>query len=391
MNSTPAQATRLFTFASGGWVLLLTGLITLALVAWAVAPALMRSVYHPPGDNKNIDTYLFDLADLQIPRQEILPIMIHRDMVPVMFDPTAAGPTPGDDTDSHWKAMQRRNDPQYGKYLVGDDRVIGVEINGESRCYPLSVMTVHEIINDTLGDPGSEVPIAVTYNWPCDSVMVFDRRVNGATLEFGVSGLLYNSNLLMYDVRRETAGGTPRIGGESLFSQLLAQGVSGPLAGVPLKIISCSLTSWRDWSAAHPQTTVLDCDLSIAKRYKDAAPNLYFQDPRPLRPVKPRMLPVGSSPPAAIDLPTKSRVIIVQAGDDPQSRRVFPISMMDGLADKNGQWITTINDVSWQFQLDRKTQNVTVQSDPPGRGMTIGYSFWFAWQAMHPEDAVIVR
>jgi hypothetical protein len=67
VSTTQAQPARLLTFASGGWVLLLTGLLTLALIAWAVAPAMMRSVYHPPGDGKSLDTYQFDLSNLQIP------------------------------------------------------------------------------------------------------------------------------------------------------------------------------------------------------------------------------------------------------------------------------------------------------------------------------------
>jgi hypothetical protein len=67
--------------------------------------------------------------------------------------------------------------------------------------------------------------------------MAFDRQVNGTTLEFGVSGFIYNSNVLMYDVHRETMQGKPqpRIGGESLFSQLLAQGVSGRMQALRSK------------------------------------------------------------------------------------------------------------------------------------------------------------
>ena len=335
---------------------------------------------HMLGDGKTIESYQFDLTHLSIAREEILPIMLHRDMVPVMFHPTATGPTGGDLSDTRWQVMQRRNDPQYGKYLVPDDRVIGVEIAGESRCYPVTVMTVHEIANDALGG----VPIAVTYNWPCDSVVVFDRRLDGKTLEFAVSGLIYNCNVLMYDVHREAASGKPIIRGENLFSQLLARGVSGVYAEKTLTIISASLTNWREWSKSHPQTTVLDRDLKLAKRYEDATPTSYFLDPKPLRPVKPSPAP----PPDG--MPLKTPVVIVEIAGDAGSRRVFPIPAMDRNADKDGVWSSQVGDLPIRFHFDRRTQTATVQADSPNQVMVM-YAFWFAWYAMHPEDQVVVR
>jgi hypothetical protein len=83
--------------------------------------------------------------------------------------------------------IKRINADQRGKFLVSSDRVIGVSLNGAHRAYPLQVMNCHEIVNDTLGG----VPIAVTYNPLCDSVVVFERELDGETLVFGVSGLLY--------------------------------------------------------------------------------------------------------------------------------------------------------------------------------------------------------
>src|SRR5207344_1682190 len=86
-----------------------------------------------------------------------------------------------------------------GKYLVPTDKVIAVVLNGAARAYPLRVLVWHEVVNDTVGG----IPIVVTYNPLSEGIAVFDRRVAGETLEFGVSGLLYQSNLLMYDRRPE--------------------------------------------------------------------------------------------------------------------------------------------------------------------------------------------
>src|SRR5262245_8924469 len=195
-----------------------------------MTPAVIRSFKHAPGDGKNIDSYGFDLSHLLVSRSEIAPATLHRDMVPVMGNPTASGPEPADPAltgveglRKRWEKMQRRNDPKYGKYLVPSDKVIGVEVNGEARAYPISVMYVHEIINDTLAG----VPIAVTYNWLCDSISVFDRRLDDRTLMFGASGLVYNSNMLMYDRALPTPDGPARPE-ESLWVQLDGRAIGGP-------------------------------------------------------------------------------------------------------------------------------------------------------------------
>src|SRR5262245_58043846 len=167
--------------------------------------------------------------------------------------------------------MQRRNDPKYGKYMVGSDIVIGVAINGEARAYPMHVIYVHQIINDTLGG----VPIAITYEWLSDSVVVFDRRPpgsgepasgartadtavahrseDGRPLEFHHAGLVYNSNLVMYDPNEKRTSASDPVygaGGESLWSQLLGAAISGPAAArqARLTIVPCELATWADWS-----------------------------------------------------------------------------------------------------------------------------------------------
>ena len=112
-----------------------------------------------------------------------------------------------------------------------------VEVNGETRFYPLSIMTAHEIVNDAFGD----VPIAVTYCPLCNTALAFDRRVNGEVLDFGVSGLLRNSDLVMWD--RQTT---------SLWQQITGEGVVGQYAGANLDTLSTSIVSFSQFAENFP-------------------------------------------------------------------------------------------------------------------------------------------
>jgi hypothetical protein len=364
---------RLITFGGGGWVLLLAGAITLGLLAWGLAPALLRTANRPPGDGKNIESYRFDLSNLLVDRSLVVPAMLHRDMAPPLTAPTATGPNQSLTTNDpeRWKAMQRRSDPKYGKYLVSSDLVIGVEVGGEARAYPLSIMFVHEIINDTLGS----VPIAVTYHWPCDSVVVFDRRVGERVIDLGVSGLVYNSNLLMYERTAHDVAATAG-GGESLWSQLLAKAVSGPAAGrgEALALIPAELVTWGDWSARKPQTSVVDRDLRLTDRYKDGEPPAHFQSDKLKFPVRP--LPPADGPEA------KTPVLAVAAGS---ARRVYPISYILHMA-SNGEWTDSLGSIELRFIADRTRGTVRIE---PNDAVQAVHAYWFAWHAMHPDDPLV--
>jgi len=131
---------------------------------------------------------------------------------------------------------------QQAGFLKDSDRILGVSYKGESRAYPIRILNWHEIVNDKIqGDA-----IAVTYCPLCGSGIVYNANINGESYEFGVSGLLYNSDMLLYD--RET---------ETLWSQILAKAVSGKLVGTELEIIQSSHTSWKAWKEKHPDSKVL--------------------------------------------------------------------------------------------------------------------------------------
>ena len=123
--------------------------------------------------------------------------------------------------------------------VSNSDTVIGLEINGDAKAYPLFIMVWHEIVNDEVGG----VPVAVTYCPLCYTNQVFERIINDEPVEFGTSGKLYNSNLVMYD--RLT---------DSYWSQALGTAIKGELTGEQLEIIPFDVITWGDWKVLHPDS-----------------------------------------------------------------------------------------------------------------------------------------
>ena len=140
-----------------------------------------------------------------------------------------------------------------GKETRLSDRepVITVKIGNDVRAYPIRYLTWHEIVNDTVGG----VPVAVTFCPLCNSALVFDRRVNGRTLSFGVSGMLRHSDMIMYD--RET---------ESWWQQAIGTGIVGAMNGAALTQLPSWMESWAEFRAANPKGRIMD-EPNWARRY----------------------------------------------------------------------------------------------------------------------------
>ncbi|MHC4100746.1 MAG: DUF3179 domain-containing (seleno)protein [Planctomycetota bacterium] len=360
MTAETSTRQHLLTFQSGGWVLLLGAVVTIAITAWALAGAFARNRTPLIGDGTNVETYGFDLTPCLVAREQLVAAGMCKDALRSLVDPpVVAG--------SEVEGINRR---QRGKFLVSTDRVIGVTVNGASRAYPIQILNCHEIVNDTLGG----VPIVVTYNPPCDSAVAFERTVGGETLEFGVSGLLYNSNLLMYDRREASAG-------ESLWCQLLGAAIAGPAAADErrLTLIDTALVAWEDWLDAHPDTTVVDRDPKKIKLYKQTSYDNYFQSPRLHFPVDP--LPPEGGPRA------KDRVVVVSTD---RIRAVYPLADIARRAGADGSYQATLDGTAVQFRYraDPETVVVSAGGDTPIRAV---HSFWFAWHAMHPDDELALQ
>ena len=221
----------------------------------------------------------------------------------------------------------------------------------------MKILNYHEVVNDRLGGR----PIAVTYCPLCDSAVVFDRRTELGEHEFGVSGLLYNSNVLLFD-----RGGQP----ESLWSQMMAQGVSGPAAGVSLTPLPAELTTWRDWATRHPQTTVLSSRTGHARDYRASPYQQYFDSPRLMFPVRP------------LDnrLPLKEPVLGVWTDE---AARAYPVSAFGREARIVEQELD-----GRRFTLEFDPQPNTVRVLHADEGLHWMYSFWFAWHAFQPETEI---
>ena len=137
-------------------------------------------------------------------------------------------------------------------WLEDVEPVVALEIGGDARAYPLQILTWHEIVNDEVGG----VPVAVTFCPLCNSAIVFDRRFEGDVLDFGVSGNLRNSDLIMYD--RQT---------HSWWQQFTGEGIVGRYAGGQLEHLPSLLVSFADFRAAYPDGRALSRDTGFVRQY----------------------------------------------------------------------------------------------------------------------------
>jgi len=171
------------------------------------------------------------------------------------------------------------------------DLIVGVFISGKSKAYPVRLLSLHEVINDQIDG----FAFAVTWCPLCYSAVVFNRMVDGVDLSFRASGYLLHDNLVMVDHPTET-----------LWSQLLGQGIKGAQRGTVLEVYPSTITTWGVWYENYPTTAVLSAD---SLGYKEGLPDPYagyFISGA-----------VGLSSSAQLDqrLPGKSLVMGVSLGD----------------------------------------------------------------------------
>lgn len=136
--------------------------------------------------------------------------------------------------------------------LRAQDMILAVESGSVAKAYPVRILNWHEVVNDDIG----EQPVLITWCPLCGSGLAYDPRANGHRYTFGVSGLLYQQNLLFFDVETE-----------SLWSQLRGQAAAGPLAGTTLQLLSVTMTTWQNWRAEHPRTLVLSFQTGFKRDY----------------------------------------------------------------------------------------------------------------------------
>ena len=241
-------------------------------------------------------------------------------------------------------------------YLKDKDRVLGVAIDGIAHAYPIRILNYHEIVNDVVGGKA----VVITYCPLCGSGTVFGRTVNGRRLEFGVSGLLYNSDVLMYD--RQT---------NSLWSQLMSQAISGRMQGERLVQLPASHTSWQEWTSRHPQTTVLSDDTGFRRNYRmDPYPN-YGSDGR-------LYFPVSHS---SNEYRRKEPVMGLEVDGK------FKAYAFKELSKGTPRFKDEFGGIEFLVEFDKEHETARIlNADGDELPTTIAY--WFAWYAFHPETEV---
>jgi Protein of unknown function (DUF3179) len=187
-------------------------------------------------------------------------------------------------------------------FLAPREPVAVLEIGGVARAYPLQILVWHEIVNDEIG----RRPVAVTYCPLCNSTVAFSRDVDDRTLDFGTTGNLRNSDLVMYD--RQT---------ESWWQQLTADAVVGELTGTRLQVLPSQILSWTQFRRLHPEGRVLSRDTGYDRPY-GTSPYIGYD-----RPDSQPFLFNGRTDDA---LPPKERVAAVRTGS--RSAVVYPFSRL---------------------------------------------------------------
>lgn len=310
-SKAPASNGATLTFRGGGWVIALSALLVVLLLAWSLlGPMLGR---HPTGDGRSLESYGFDLSTLLVDPAAIVPSSQPRSFLPSRDDPE---PMLGRD-------MAVFNEQNRPKYLVSSDRVLGIVLNGRAHAWPLSMLNAHEVVNDSVGGE----PVAATYSPLCDAAVVFRRTVDGSVRRFEVSGLLVDSNLVFFDKSAEGAAAEAHV--PSLFLQLERRAIAGPLAakGVALEPLpGACITTWADWLATHPDTTVATRDPDMVRRMREISYARYYLSKSLEFPAAP--LPSEESL-AARGLRLKSPVLAVASGS---GWKALPIERLVGRA-----------------------------------------------------------
>ena len=297
-----------------------------------------------------------------------------------------------------------------GKWIAPKEPVISLEIGGKARAYPLQILMFHEIANDELGG----IPISVTFCPLCNASIVFDRRINGQILDFGTTGNLRKSDMVMYD--RQT---------ESWWQQFTGNAIIGDLVGTKLKRLTGNIVAFEDFVKAYPDGDVLSRETGHSRPYGENPyrgydsiedrPFLFFDPLDPRLPVMERVLNisiagentlypfslfaidpvvndvVGGTP--VVVFSRKGTLSVLDRGDISASRKVPSATAFKrrlgnelmSFASKDGRIIDTKTRSQWNL--------LGHAVDGPMKGKKLsptesGVHFAFAWLAFNPDSKI---
>ncbi len=279
----------------------------------------------------------FDLNESIVPQSEILSGGPPRDAIPALTDPEFI---PVDEDE----------------WIKDESRILGVYVNGVAKAYPLEIMNWHEVVNDTFGDKH----VLITYCPLCFSGIAFDPVINGKRHIFGVSGLLYNSDVLLYD--RET---------DSLWSQIMSRAITGKYVNQQLKLLPIENTTLQDWRTKHPNTLVLSRKTGYSRNYTLDPYFEYRQSKELMFPVKFRSF--GYHP--------KELVLGITING---KSKAYPLSELSRTSREIND-IFAGEDIYINFN---KSENSGTILDSKCNTLPAITLFWFAWYTFHPDTEI---
>jgi hypothetical protein len=238
-------------------------------------------------------------------------------------------------------------------WVLAENPVLGVSLGGETHVYPVHLIERHQIVNDVLGG----TPIAVTFDPLAGVPRAYERTLDGKVLEFGVAGLLWNANFLMYDR-----------GGESLWSQFRGDAVAGPSAGKRLRSVVVRQETLAAWLERHPDSKVL-APPSERLDYRYSPFTSYW---------------LANRVPSRVDAQderfhAKEVVVGVERAG---KRRAYLGSLV---TEAGGRVEDDFH--GRRIRLSYSSRDATFRWDVPA-DVDVTEAYWFAWKAFHPDTEI---
>jgi hypothetical protein len=346
-----------------------------------LATALALGAVACGGGNGALDSFTSSTdggSNCLVPTSDLVSGGPGRDGIPALTNPRTVAAAAGD------------------AFLGPTSLVLGVTFGGEARAYPHNVLWWHEIVNDVVGGR----PIALSYCPLTGSGMVYDPVIGGQTLSFGVSGLLFDNNLVLFD--RAT---------ESLWPQMRVEGICGSFTRTVPTLLPVAQSTWAAWKAPHPGTTVVSFDQGVSRNYNQYPYGTYdrvsdtsllfpqsFVDPR--RPPKELVLGIRQGAAAkawaygtlgersAVNDAVGDRAVVVVYDAEAQMAVAFSRDIAGGLLS-----FDVVEDRAFPFHLrDAETGTLWDLTGAAVSGPRAGARFdpvatysamWFAWAAFN--------
>lgn len=243
------------------------------------------------------------------------------------------------------------------EFLEDEGLGISVSFNGVNRFYPNQILVWHEIVNDIVEGQ----PVLITYCPLCGTGIVYDPIVNGKITEFGTSGKLWNSNLVMYD--RQT---------DSYWSQALGESIVGEMTGSRLRLLPYDNVLYKDWKRDHPNGQVLSKETGHIRNYNRDPYGSYYTDQSVFFPLDheseefhPKTLTFG------IEIDGKQKAYVI-----PELEK-SPASFTDELAG-----------IPLKIDFNNDNDTIDIVRTDTNEIIVPSFGFFFSWFSIYPETEI---